>query len=396
MASLSLAGAIPLSVVVTTIPTWLSVNGVEAKQVGWFAVATLPWSFKFFWAPLLDRWRLPFGGRRRGWIMLAQLALLPLLALPGVVPPQQAQWVLLMGLAIALASATQDIAMDAYAVELMSKDQQGPGNALRTVFYRVGMIVAGGAATAAAGLAPWAIVFGALAGLMLPSLVLAFTAPEPAGNSASPKTLKEAVFEPFKAFWARPHALTILGFVLLYKLGDNLALTMLPPFVVQALGVSLLEFGGIQKTLGMGASIGGVLIGGLLIPKLGLGRALWIFGGAQALANLLYAATAYAQHGGPWRMFMYAGITAENAAAGMGTAALLTLLSRIVDKRLAATQFALLSSVFAMGRTLAGPPAGYLAEWLGYGLFFASTILAAVPALLLLQRFAPWSKPELD
>lgn len=394
MSSLSLAGAVPLAVVLTTLPTWLADRGITASEIGLFGLAGLPWSLKFLWSPLIDRFRPPFGGRRRGWVMLAQLALLFAIAVVPWVDPNNAPVVIAAGFAIALFSASQDIAMDAYAVELMRKHEQGPGNALRTTFYRIGMLAAGGAAVAAAGLFSWKLVFLGVGLVMLPSMLLTGLAPEPDGVPAPIPTLRDAVIEPLKQFFSRKGAIAIALFVFLYKLGDNMAHTMLSPFFVQGLKVPLVEIGFAQKTVGMAATIIGTLLGGALIPRLGLGRALWLFGFAQAAANVTYALTAWSDG---FRPIMYTAIALEYGCGGMGTAALLTLITRVCDKRLAATQFALLTSLFGLGRSLAGPPSGFLTEQLGYAAFFLLTVAAAMPAMFVLYRIVPPTarEPEL-
>jgi MFS transporter, PAT family, beta-lactamase induction signal transducer AmpG len=381
MASLSLFGAIPFQIVFNTMPTWLAADGVLASDIGLFSVATLPWSFKFVWAPLIDRYRPPFAGRRRGWMLIAQASLLFAIAAVPFMDPKNALMVIAIGTAIAFLSATHDIALDAYAVELMQPQEQGPGNAMRTTFYRIGMLAAGGVAIAAAGVVSWKIVFIAIALVMLPGMLFVSLASEPPQEATPLPSLGDAIVLPFLTFFRKERAVAIMFFVLLYKFGDNMVQTMLPPFFVQELGVTLVEIGFAQKTVGMGATIAGALLGGALIPRIGLGRALWIFGLLQASVNITYAATAWT---GGVRPMMYAAIALEHSFAGMTTAALLTLITRLCDKRLAATQFALLTSIYALGRTLAGPPSGFIAEQIGFGYFFLVTMAASVPGLALL------------
>ncbi len=391
MASLSFFGAVPLQIVVNTMPTWLASFGVRAADIGLFALATLPWSFKFVWSPLIDRFRPSFGGRRRGWMLIAQVALLFAIALVPFVEPSEATIVIAVGFVIAFFSATQDIAMDAYAVELMEVHEQGPGNALRTTFYRIGMLAAGGVAIAAAGVFPWRYVFIGLALAMLPGMLLVATAAEPPAKQTEVTSLGDAIVDPFVQFFSRKGAVSFALFILFYKFGDNMVQSILSPFFVQELKVSLVEIGFAQKTVGMAATIAGTLLGGALIPRLGLGRSLWGFGLLQATVNLTYAATAWT-HGA--RPIMYTAIALEYGCAGLTTAALLTLITRLCDKRLAATQFALLTSVYGLGRTLAGPPSGYLVEQLGYATFFLITMIAAVPGLVLLFLIIPPTQRE--
>jgi MFS transporter, PAT family, beta-lactamase induction signal transducer AmpG len=391
MASLSFPGAIPLAVVLTTLPAWLADHDIKASDIGLIGLAGLPWSFKFLWAPLIDRYRPSFGGRRRGWVMLMQVALCLAIGAVGLIDPTKTTMVLGIGFMIAAFSATQDIAMDAYAVEYMKKSEQGPGNSLRTTFYRAGMMASGGLAVASADAFDWSIVFLGIGGMMLVGVLLTATAQEPAGEILTPKTFAEAVTAPVIAFFRRDGVLALAAFVLLYKLGDNMALSMTAPMIIQKLGVAKVEYGSIQKILGTSATITGVLIGGALIAKIGLGRCLWLFGFLQASVNGLFALTAYSEG---YRPIMYAAIGLEAAMAGMGTAALLTLLTRITEKRYAATQFALLTSLMGLGRTLASPPSGFIVEAIGYGPFFLCTIAAGIPGLFFLSRFVPFGAKE--
>ena len=396
MASLSLAGAVPLTVIINTLPAYLADLGISAADIGLFALAGLPWSFKFIWSPIIDRFTPPFGGHRRGWVILAQLGLLFAIASVPWVDPQIRAAVIAVGFAIAFLSATQDIAMDAYAVELMQKHQQGPGNALRTTFYRIGMLMAGGAAIALADQVAWSIVFLVIGLVMLPSALLTWTAPEPETKDEKdkePPSLSEAVISPITDFFKRDHALAILAFVFLYKFGDNMAASLLSPFFIQELQVSKTEVGFAQKTVGMASTIFGVLLGGALIPRFGLGRCLVGFGFAQALANVTYALTAYMDG---FRPVMYTALALENGCGGMGTAALLTLITRLCSKGMAATQFALLTSLFGLGRTLSGPPSGFIVEAVGYGPFFIITAACAAPGLLILWWFPFWREASLS
>lgn len=393
MAMLSFPGGLPLALVITTVPAWLSDQGLSPSEIGLLQLAGLPWSFKFLWAPALDRIRPPLLDQRRGWILLMQLLMIPAVGALALVDPRAATAVGLATVLIAVVSATQDVAMDAYAVELMRPAEQGPGNALRVTFYRLAMIASGGLAIAAADLVPWPVVFGALALSFVPALALTALAepPEASATTRRPRTFAESVREPLRGLWARPGVMPLLAFILLYKLGDNLASSMVPTFFIQHLHVSLTELGTLQKGVGLGMTVLGTLLGGFLLPRLGLVRALWVFGVLQAVTNLTYSAAAWAEGARP---VVYAAITAENLVGGMGAAALVTVLTRVTDRRYAAAQFALLSSVAALSRSLAAAPSGVLVEALGYTRFFAASALFAVPGLLLLLWVAPWGAPE--
>lgn len=391
MASLSFPGGAAYAVVVSTVPTWLADEGLSPSEIGLLAAAGLPWSFKWAWAPLLDRWSLPFGGRRRGWIVAAGLLVLAAVAALAFADPHDLPLIIALCALVAFFCATQDIATDGYAVEVMKPEEHGPGNALRTMIWRFGFIAAGGAAIAAADVVPWRIVLLVIAGLFLPIAALAAIAPEPETPAPPPKTLADAVVGPFVSFFTRSGALWIAAFIFFYKFGDNMALAPMSAFFRQELNVSLTEIGFAQKTIGVAATIGGALLGGWMLPKIGLGRALWIFGFAQAITLFLYAGTAWSAGD---RVWMYSAITLDQAAAGMGTAGLLTVITRACDPRYAATQFALLTSLMGLGRSTAGVPSGYLVEAIGYGPFFLASAAAAIPGLVVLFFLAPPGQRE--
>jgi PAT family beta-lactamase induction signal transducer AmpG len=393
MAALSLGGGLPLGVVLTTIPTWLADQGVGPAAVGALSAVGLPWSLKFAWSPILDRYGLGPLGRRRGWMLVGQIVMVgALLALAGA-DPHALALVAALATLLVVGSATQDIAMDGYALELMRPEERGPGNSLRTVFYRVGMLLASGVAVAAADVLPWPVVFGALAGVLVLASLATLTAPPTPHAEAHARTLGEAVVGPFRAFVAQRDAAWIAAFIVLYKLGDNMTLSMASVFFRQALQVSLTEMGFLQKTVGLVATIAGTLLGGALLPRLGLRRCLIAFGVAQAAMSLLFSATAATEG---WRPMMYAAITLENLAAGMATAALLTFMMGVVEPRYAATQLALLTSLMALGRSFAGLPSGRLVDAIGYAAFFAVSALVALPGLVLAVRLARDAGPSTD
>jgi len=385
-------------------------------------VVSIPWSFKFLWAPLVDRFALPWLGRRRGWIAAMQLALTASLGalaayvsrhlVPGpaghdVLVAGAATGVALLALAIAFFSATQDIALDAYTVEVLQKDEVGPASGLRIMWYRIGMLVAGALAIFASEWLPWAWVFASLGAVFALLVLLTLAAPEPRIVAAAPRTFQEAVVEPFRNFFGRPRSLVVALFLVFYKFGDNLGGSMVNPFL-KDLCFTNAEIGLMVKTIGTAATIAGAGAGAALMTRLGIGRALWVFGVAQAAGNLLYGVAA-ATHPGPTSVTLCAGATVghltrgatylavagEYASQGMATAALMAFITRLCDKRYSATQYAILSGLFGLGRTLSGPPSGWLAERLGYEAFFLVAMLAAAPGMLLLQLVAPIQRREL-
>jgi PAT family beta-lactamase induction signal transducer AmpG len=389
---LAFASGMPLGMVWIAIPDWLKSQGVDIKTVGLITLAQAPWTFKFLWAPLMDRWAPRWLGRRRGWIALAQLALIATtasLALAGGGP--DVAWVVgALALALAFAAATQDIAYDAYAVDVLRPEEQGPAVGARTAIYRAAMFVAGGLTITLAAQWSWAAVCLVQAALYLPLLLVTLRAPEPEVAPVPPRTLGEAVWEPLLGFLGRPRALEILAFVLLYKFADQLGGALLRPFLVD-LGYDATIRGVALATVSMFATLAGTFCGGLLTPVLGLGRALWIFGLLQIFSNLGYIVLADA---GLAPGLLYAALGFEAATQGLGTGAFGVLLLRLTQKRFSATQFALFSSMFGIPRVLAGPISGLLVDAIGWKWFFWSTMAMGIPGLLLLARFVPWRERD--
>ncbi len=289
-------------------------------------------------------------------------------------------------LAIAFASATQDIAIDAYAVEVLKREEQGIATGARTAFYRAAMLVAGGASITLAAETSWALVNLLLALCYLPLMLVTWFAPEPQILPTPPRTLREAVWGPFVGFLAQHRALEILAFVVLFKLSDNLTQALTRPFLVQV-GFNDFDVGIATATIGQAAAIAGTMAGGMLTDRIGLGRALWLFGLLQLVSNLGYAAVAQV---GVNRPVMYAAQAFELGASGLGSGAFGVLLLRLTQKRFSATQYALLSSLFTLPRVLAGPVAGVLADLMGWRDFFVLTVAFGIPGMVLLSRFVPW------
>ncbi len=383
---LSFSQGLPLGMVWIAVPDWMRSVGVDIRIVGLFTLAQAPWSFKILWSPLMDRYGLPWLGRRRGWAALAQLALfVATILLAGVGERPETPWVVLaLALAIALASATQDIAVDAYTVEVLRPGEDGIAAGARVALYRAAMFLAGVSITLA-GRHSWPLVNAVLAFVYLPMLLVTWKAPEPELAAAPPRTLREAVWHPFLGMLARHRALEILAFVLLYKIADNLALALLRPFLIDK-GYTDLDRGLRLSIISMVCTAVGALAGGALTTSQGLGRSLWISGFLQIFSNLGYVLVARA---GIDRPLMYGANAFETLTSGMGTGAFTVLMMRLTQKRFSATQFALLSSLFGLPRIISGPISGVAVHALGWEWFFWATILAGVPGMVLLQRFAP-------
>lgn len=396
---LSFASGLPLGLVWIAIPTWLAREGVDIKVIGLFTLAQAPWSFKFLWSPLMDRYALPLSrlSRKLGWTLVAQVALLVLiLILADVATHPDAIWIIgALTLAIAFASATQDIAIDAYTVEVLEPQEQGIAVGARTAIYRAAMTIGGGIAITLAGLWSWPVVFALIALLYVPMLVVTLFAPKPNMDSThTPTSLRAAVWEPFVGFLAKARALELLAFVVLYKLADNLAGALLRPFLVQV-GFNLFDVGIALATIGFAATLLGTFLGGILTTAMGLGHALWAFGALQILSNLGYVLIAAI---GANRPLMYAAMGFESLTSGMGTGAFGVLLLRMTMKQFSATQYALFSSLFALPRILAGPVTGVMVDAVGWLDFFLFTMIVGIPGLLMLQRFSPLGvrEPALD
>lgn len=389
VALLSFSSGLPLGLVWIAIPAWLTRAGVDIRVVGLLTLAQAPWSFKLLWSPTMDRYPLPFLGRKRGWILVSQAALLALgLLLAAVSGNPHDVWTIGgVSLAIAFVSATHDIAYDAYTVEVLRREEHGLAVGARVALYRAAMLVSGGVAITWAAERSWSFVNAVMALAYLPLMVVTWLAPEPESLPTPPQTLREAVWGPFVGFLAQHRALEILSFVLLYKLSDNLTQALTRPFLVQV-GFNDFDVGIATTTIGQAAAVGGTFLGGLLTQRLGLGRALWIFGFLQIFSNLGYALVAQV---GVNRPLMYAAQAFELGSSGLGSGAFGVLLLRLTQKRFSATQFALLSSLFTIPRVLAGPPAGVLADALGWRDFFVLTLFTGIPGMLMLSRFVPWS-----
>jgi PAT family beta-lactamase induction signal transducer AmpG len=402
----SFASGLPLGLVWIAIPTWMAQVGVDIKVVGLFTLAQAPWSFKFLWSPLMDRYAPPFMGRKRGWIFIAQVALFVLgLGLARVSDRPEAVAVIgALTLAIGLAAATQDIAIDAYAVEVLEREEQGVAVGARTAMYRIAMFLSEGVAITLASRfdvnllgahlgqwdGSWRLVNVLFALCWIPLLWVTWRSPEPEGVPDPPLTLRQAFWEPFVGFLAQHRALEILGFVVLYKLGDNLTQALTGPFLVQ-MGYDATDVGVGRSGMAIAATLLGTFMGGLLTNAVGLGRALWIGGIFQIVSNLGYAVVAQV---GVNRPVMYAAVAFELWSWGLGSGAFGVLLLRLTQKRFSATQFALLSSLFSIPRVLAGPPAGLLADAMGWRDFYIFTVFTGIPGLVMLSRFVPWSVRE--
>jgi MFS transporter, PAT family, beta-lactamase induction signal transducer AmpG len=408
----SFASGLPLGLIWIALPAWLTYRGVDIRTVGLFSLAQAPWTFKFLWAPLMDRYSPGFLGRKRSWMIVSQLFLLAGIAFLATQSEKpQVGLVAAIAIFIAFWSASQDIAIDGYAVEVLEPSELGTAVGARVALYRGAVLLSGAVAITLGQRFGWKSLFVALALLFVPLAGAVVWSPEPPPVSSAPRSLREAVFEPLVGIFRKSRALEIIAFLLLFKFGENLATALTRPFLIQKC-FSPADVGVATASIGLIAIIAGTFAGGWTSDRIGLGRSLWIFGAIQAVGFLGYiavdrmtpglpcaggAATAISQSAGA-RLLMYASVGIENLCQGMATGAFGVLLLRLTQKQFSATQYALFSSIFALGRTLAGPPAGYLVDAIGWTPFFLLSVFASVPGLVLLSRFAPIGarEPDLD
>lgn len=389
---LGFSSGLPFYLTSKTLQAWMTTAKVDLATIGFFSLVTLPYSLKFVWAPVMDRYIPPFLGRRRGWVLITQVALLIAIGAMSLHDPRQGLRMLAVNaIAIAFFSASQDISLDAYRTDVLQDREMGAGAAVFVLGYRIAMITTGALAFFLADRMPWQTVYLILASLILIGVATTFFAPEPVLNDAPPKSLAEAVVLPFADFFQRAgfvRALLVLLFIVVYKYSDSLAGSMTTPFLLQA-GFSQSEVGAVFLGAGVIATILGVLAGGAVIGKVGINRALWIFVVVQGLSNLTYYVLSMAEKS---HALMVTAVVIENFGLGLVTAAMTAFLMAMCNKRFTATQFALLSSLMAASRDILVAPAGKIAEGLGWPSFFLITVAMAIPPLLLLPFIAPWSR----
>ena len=389
---LGFSSGLPFYLTSKTLQAWMTTANVDLKTIGFFSLVTLPYSLKFVWAPVMDRYVPPFLGRRRGWVFITQILLLLAIAAMSLHDPQRGlQMLAINAIAIAFFSASQDISLDAYRTDVLQDREMGAGAAVFVMGYRIAMITTGALAFFLADRMSWQSVYLILSLLILVGIAGTFIAPEPVLSDAPPKTLVEAVVLPFADFFQRVgvlRALFVLLFIVLYKYSDSLAGSMTTPFLLKA-GFSQSEVGAVFLGVGVIATIAGVVVGGAVIGKLGINRSLWIFVVLQGLSNLTYYGLSLA---GKNHAFMVAAIVTENFGLGLVTAGMTAYLMSMCNKRFTATQFALLSSLMAASRDILVAPAGKIAESVGWPGFFLITVVLAIPPLLLLPFIAPWSR----
>lgn len=390
------SSGLPLYLLLNLVPAWLRTEGISLKAIGAMALIQFPYTWKFLWAPFLDRYAIPRLGRRRGWMLATQICLFGLVAWLGRLSPgEDLAGIVYVATAVALLSATQDIALDAYRRELLADSELGLGNAVHVNAYRVAGLVPGSLSLILADHLPWSTVFAITACFMLPGMVMALSVREPA-VAAVPKSLREAVVEPFHEFWTRSGAdgaILVLAFIFFYKLGDSMCTALATPFYLD-MGFSKSDIGLIAKNAGLWPSVAGGLLGGLWLVKLGVNRGLWLFGVVQVVSILGFVWLAnlgpFSAVGAFERTALAIVISGEALGVGLGTAAFVAYIARATHPAYTATQFALFTSLAAMPRTFINAITGWLVERLGWSGFFWLCVGLALPGMALLLRVAPW------
>ena len=385
----------PLYVLFQLVPAWLSEGGVSLTEIGLFSLVGIPYTWKFMWAPLMDRYVPPFLGRRRGWMLLTQIALVFSIGVLGMFEPAQSTWLIAwLAVAVAFFSASQDVVLDGYRREILSDEELGMGNAIHVQAYRISSLVPGSLSLILADILPWSSVFWITAGFMSVGVMMSLMVSEPESELPAASGLREAMVAPLREYLGRrgwSGLLLVLGFMFLYKIGDNMATALSMPFYLE-MGFSKTEIGLVAKNAALWPAIIGGLMGGLIMVRVGINRALWMFGVVQLVSILGFALLAST---GPELWLLAVVIGFEYLGVGMGTAAFTAFIARETSRTYAATQFALFTALAAVPRTLANASTGIIVEHIGWVNFFLSCAVLALPGMLLLIWVAPWTGRQL-
>lgn len=390
MVLMGFASGLPLALTASALQAWMAVDGVDLRTIGIFSLVGVPYTMKFLWSPLMDRFVPPWLGRRRGWIVSTQIFLILGITAMAFSSPRNAPGVLAaLALLVSFSSASQDIVIDAYRTDILHEEERGAGAAVFVTGYRLAMLVSGALAFVMSDQIGWRATYLAMAVVMSIGVVSTFLGPEPERKAIPPRTIKEAVWGPLKDFLSRRKAILLLLLIVLYKLSDAYAGSLTTAFLIRGVGFSATDVGMVNKAFGLIASIAGALLGGALMVRLGLFRSLLGFGILQGISNLAYMVLAWT--GKSYGMLVFS-VGFENFTAGLGTAAFIALLMSLCNHRYTATQYALLSSLAALGRIFIAPTSGYVVNAIGWPGFFFITALAAIPGLLMLW----WLRGEIE
>lgn len=384
---LGFASGLPLGLTGGTLQAWMKTENIDLGTIGLFSLVGLPYTLKFIWSPIMDRYVPPFLGRRRGWMAMMQLGLIiTIIALGFSDPKLTPEYVAFFALCVAFFSASQDIAIDAYRAEVLEENELGAGASVYIMGYRVAMIVSGALALIMSDHMSWSTVYLIMAACMSVGVIGSFFGPEPVKNAATPKTLTEAIYMPFKEFFNRAGAIEMLIFILIYKIDVAFAMALTTPFMMD-LGFTKTDVGTVLKGVGIFATIIGTVMGGALLSKWGIKKSLWVFGIVQGISGFTFYILAKVGHNYP---VMVASICIENICSGLATAAFTAFMMNLCDKRFTATQYALLTSFMAITRIMVQTPSGFIAKSVGWEMYFIISILLSIPGLLLLLRYDKW------
>jgi PAT family beta-lactamase induction signal transducer AmpG len=394
-AFIGLSSGLPLYLLLNLLPAWLRSERVDLQAIGLFTLIQLPYTWKFLWSPMLDRYALPILGRRRGWMLATQLLLLGSIPLFGHLYPQRDLWAIAyLAATVAFFSASQDIVLDAFRREILPEVELGLGNAIYVNAYRISSLVPGALALILADHMPWSAVFWITAAFMLPGIAMTLVVAEPVLRKPSPQTLRQAVSEPFREFIRRDGArgaVLVLLFIFLYKLGDSMATALATPFYLD-MGFTKSDIGIIAKNAGLWSSVAGGMLGGLWMLRLGINRGLWLFGVVQLVSIFGFAWLAHENR--PDKLLLAGVIAFEAFGVGLGTTAFVAFIARATDPRYTATQFALFTSLAAVPRTVFNAATGWLVDHIGWFDFYLVCAALALPGMALLLRVAPWNDPD--
>ncbi|MEH6581994.1 MAG: AmpG family muropeptide MFS transporter [Halioglobus sp.] len=382
----------PLYVLIQLVPAWLREGGVSLTEIGLFALVGIPYTWKFLWAPLMDRYIPPFLGRRRGWMFVCQIALLVSIGILGMFEPAQSTWLIAwLAVAVAFFGASQDVVVDGYRREILPDEELGLGNAIHVQAYRISSLIPGALALVLADFLPWSSVFWITGGFMSVGIIMALMIEEPSSELPQAKNLREAVIAPFREYIYRrgwKGLLLVLSFMFLYKIGDNMATALAMPFYLD-MGFTKTQIGLVAKNAALWPAIIGGILGGITMIRLGINRSLWLFGVVQVVSILGFAVLATM---GPelWALALVIGF--EYLGVGMGTAAFTAFIARETSRMYAGTQFALFTALAAVPRTFANASTGVIVDNIGWQPFFILCAILAIPGMLLLFWVAPWKE----
>lgn len=403
---------LPIYFIIQLIPAWLRSEGVDLKTIGFFGLVLLPYSFKYVWSPLLDRYVPPFLGRRRGWMIITQIGIMSSMILLALFNPKDnLDFILYIGFAIAVFSATQDIALDAYRRELLPDEELGLGNSYYANAYRLAGFIPGGLGLILADYMPWRLVIILIALFMIIGVIYTLKISEAQEEIVAPASLKEAIVEPFKEFFTRDGGfktgLLILSFIFFYKFGDTVATSLITPFYLDV-GFSTSQIGAVAKIVGVWSMIIGGFFGGVLMFKIGINKSLWIFGFVQMASILGFA---FLNEIGPNIWALGVVVAFEYLGVGLGSAALMAFIAKNSNKNFTGTQYALLTSLFAIPKAFSGIVSGVMIEGIkltdglffsifgntagmGYTNYFYVCTALAIPGMILLLWVAPFNKGD--